>query len=208
MNDLEEIKEEITNLVLSGKKDEAISLLQKKYNISREEAEKLLAVALKETVNPGILFKRIPQMLSGGKGCKKTIYGMIAFGFGFFGIPMLLAAIGFGVYFHYDESQRIEITGTVVDFDTYYDGNGDLQYTPIISYSVDNQTYSCKGTWYSNSPEYNEGDPVTLMVSPDDPESVYVDSFSERWFVLVITGSVAGLFIILMFLFTFMSRRL
>jgi hypothetical protein len=208
LGDLEEIKEEITNLVFTGKKDEAISLLQKKYNINREEAEKLLTLALKETINPGILLKRIPQMLSGGKGCKKTIYGMVAFGFGFFGIPMLLAAIGFGIYFHYDANQRIEITGTVVDYDTYYDANGVLQHSPIISYTVDGKVYSCKGTMYNATPEYNLEDTVVLQVSPDDPESVYIDSFSERWFVIGILGSVSFFLIILMFLFTFMSRKL
>ena len=208
MNDLEDIKEEITDLVFSGKKDDALALLQSRYSINKEEAEKLLALAIKESVTPATFFKRLPKIASEGKGCKKTIFGMIAFGFGFFGIPMFLAAIGFGIYYHNDAEYRMDIFGQVIDYDSYNDANGVTQYTPVISYALDDKEYTCKGTVYQSPPEYAIGDVIPLQVHPEDPESVYIDTFSERWLVVVILGSVSFVFIILMLVFTFMSRRL
>ena len=133
---------------------------------------------------------------------------MIAFGFGFFGIPMFLAAIGFGIYYHNDAEYRMDIFGQVIDYDSYNDANGVTQYTPVISYALDDKEYTCKGTVYQSPPEYAIGDVIPLQVHPEDPESVYIDTFSERWLVVVILGSVSFVFIILMLVFTFMSRRL
>lgn len=208
LNDLEEIKEEITSLVLTGKKEEAIVLIQKKYGANRAEAEKLLALAFKESVQPIDLVKRIPQILSGGKGCKKTIYGMLAFGFGFFGIPMLLGAIGIGIYFNYEEKHSLPVEGTVIDHDTYKDGNGTIQYTPIVSYTVKGEQYSCKGTMYSSPPEYQIGDVLPVFVNPAEPHSAFINTYSERWFVITFLGVGSIMLIILMLIFTFMSRRL
>ena len=208
MNDLEDIKEELTNLVFSGKKAEAIELLRHKYNIDHEEAEELLKLAIKESVTPATFLKRVPGLLSAGQGCKKTIFGMVAFGFGFFGIPMLLAAIGFSIFNYYDADYRMEVFGTVIEYDSYTDSNGIVQSTPVISYGMDGNTYTCKGTVYQSPPEYRIGDPVSLLLDPEDYESASIDSFSERWFVIVFLGSVSIVLIILMFVFTFMSRRL
>ena len=209
MNDLDDIKEEITKLVFSGKKEEAISLLQNKYGINREEAITLLAIAIRESADPGTFSKRIPillaEFLKGQKGCKKSIYSALSFCFGFFGIPMLLAAVGLGIYFNYEEKQGVSITGTVVDFDSYFYEDGQEQHTPIVSYFIERQEYSCKGTMYSNPPDYVLGASIPLIVSTDDPESVYINTFYERWFVVVTLGSIGIGFIFLMIVFRILS---
>jgi hypothetical protein len=119
---------------------------------------------------------------------------------------MLLVAFGLGIYFNYEEKQGVSITGTVVDFDSYFYDDGQEQHTPIVSYTIEGKEYSYKGTMYSNLPDYNEGDSIPLIVNPDDPESVYINTFYERWFVIAILGSIAVVFIILMIVFRILSR--
>lgn len=212
MNDLEEIKDEITTLVFSGKKEEALLLLQKKYGVNREEAEQLLTVAIQENSNPADFFKRVPNLVSasvaGKRGCKGSIFWMLAFVFGFFGIPMLLAALGIGTYFYYEDKDAIKISGTVEEYDSYFDEAGIEQFTPIVTYAIDGEVFSFKGTFYSNPPDYELGDAVPLGVDPTDPESAYIDTYYERWFVVVLLGSISLGFIFLMIVFRIMSKRL
>lgn len=197
------------SLVYSGRKDEAIQLLKQKYSATDEEAEQLLKLAVKESFTPVDFFKRAAKAgtsgITKGKGCKQTIFGMVAFGFGFFGIPLLLAAAGIFIYQFYFISNSTRIIGTVVASEE--PNNSSTQYRSVISYQINSETYSTQSTVTSNTPQYYVNDPVPLFVHNDDPNDVLIDSFVERWLMITIIGSMGLFFTIIMIVFIKMAKR-
>lgn len=210
MENMDEIKEELSNLVFSGKKEEAIRLIQDKYGATRAEAEKLLQLVIKESVTPRKLFsilKNRSQKINNGKGCKQTLFKFIAIIFGFMGIPPLLIAIG--IYFYTDSliNESVTVIGTVVELRPYQGYGEPTTYTPIISYEVNGNSYTMEAPVYSDTPEFSEGEQVELFVHSDDPNSVIIDTFMQRWFMTILIGAIGGLFTLGMILFLFLSRR-
>lgn len=212
MNDLNEIKEEITNLVFTGKKEEAIALLQKKYGVGRDQAEKLLSLAIRESADPISFIKRVTRSMQStqitGGGCKNTAFKMIAFGFGFLGIPILLAAIGLTILYKYEEQHSYLVEATVIEYNSYMDDNGEMQYTPIVAYTVNDKDYTYTATMYSNEKPYQLNETIQLHVIENDSEEVFINSFSERWLGVVIIGVIGGLFTLFMIILIFKSRSL
>lgn len=197
------------SLVYAGRKNEAIQLLKQKYGASDEEAEQLLKLALKESFTPIDFFKRAAIAgttgITKGKGCKQTLFGMIAFGFGFFGIPMLLAAAGILIYQFYFISNSTRLIGTVVVSEESYNSN--TEYRAVISYQVNSETYSTQSSVTSNTPQYYVNDPVPLFVNNENPNDVLIDNFFERWLMITIIGSMGLFFTILMIVFIKMSKK-
>ena len=208
MNDPKDIKEELINLVYAGRKEEALQRLQQLHGATREEAEQLLKLAVKESFSPIDFFKRATKAstshLSKEKGCKQTIYGMIAYGFGFFGIPLLLAASGIFIYQLYFISNSTQVIGTVVVSEEPNDAS--TQYRSVISYPINGKTYSTQSTVTSSVPQYYVNDPVPLFVNNENPNDVLIDNFLERWMILTIIGSLGFLFTLLMIVFLRKSR--
>lgn len=210
MNDPKDIKEELINLVYAGRKEEAIQLLQQKHGATREEAERLLKLAVKESFTPVDFFKRATKagasQVGLGKGCLQSIFGMVAYGFGFFGIPMLLAATGIFIYQYLFISNSTRIIGKVVVSEENYN-NSELQYRSVISYEVNARTYTTETSVASNTPQYYVNDPVPMFVHNENPNDVLIDSFLERWLIITIVGSFGLLFTFLMVVFLKMSKR-
>jgi hypothetical protein len=214
LKNLEEIKEQLSSLVLSGRKDEAIKLLREKFNVTLEEAEKLLGVALRESITPAKFFTGVIKGLGGrisdskgGSGCRQTILKLLAVVFGFFGIPALLIAIGVYVYYDYQIDKSIIVTGTVVEVKPYRGYNDPIEYIPVIDYTVDGKTYSMKAPIHSSTPEFEEGERVDLFVNREDPESVIIDTFTQRWLIITVIGSVGLIFTMMMVAFIVMGRK-
>ena len=210
MENIDEIKEELSNLVFSGKKEEAIQLIQDKYGATRAEAEKLLQLAIKESVSPQKLFsilKNQSQRINIGKGCKQTIFKFIAIIFGFMGIPPLLIAIG--IYFYTDSqiSDSDTVIGTVVELRPFQEYGEPTAYTPIITYEVNGNAFTMEAPVYTDTPEFSEGEQVELFVHTDDPNSVIINTFMQRWFMTILMGSIGGLFTLGMIVFLFLGRR-
>ncbi|MEP2668757.1 MAG: DUF3592 domain-containing protein [Cyclobacteriaceae bacterium] len=210
MNDPKDIKEELINLVYAGRKEEAIQLLQQQHGATREEAEQLLKLAVKESFTPVAFFKRATKagasQVGLGKGCLQTIFGMVAYGFGFFGIPMLLAATGIFIYQYLFISNSTRIIGTVTVTEENYT-NSELQYRSVISYEVNEKTYTTETTISADTPIYYVNDPVPMFVHNDDPNNVLIDSFLERWLIITIVGSLGLIFTLMMVVFIKKSRK-
>lgn len=209
MKDIDEIKEELSNLVFAGKKEEALKLIQDKYGASRNEAEKLLHLAVKESVSPQKFFsvlKNQSDRLTDGKGCRQTIFKFIAITFGFIGIPPLLIAIF--IYFYYNK--QIEnstlVMGTVAELKPYTEYGEPTDYTPIIEYEVAGKPYAIEAPVFSDTPEFSVGEQVELFVEIDNPESVLINTFTQRWFMIILIGSIGGVFTLGMIVFLFLSR--
>jgi hypothetical protein len=206
LNNPKDIKEELISLVYAGRKEEAIKRLQLLHGATREEAEQLLKLAVKESSSPIDFFKRAAKAgtshLSKEKGCKQSIYGMIAYGFGFFGIPLLLAASGIFIYQLYFISNSTRVIGVVSEVPD----DASTQYRSVISYPVNGKTYSTQSTVTSSAPQYYVNDPVPLFVNNENPSDVMIDNFLERWMILTIIGCPGILFTLMMMVFLRKSR--
>lgn len=205
----DEIKEKISGLVFSGKKEEALKLIQDKYGASRTEAEKLLQLALKESVSSLKFFsilKSQSERINNGMGCKQTIFKYVGISMGFIGIPPLLIAIA--AYFYMDQQIKDgELTiGIVVELRPYVEYGKPTDYTPIIDYEFNGKPYSMEAPVYSDSPEFSLGEQVELYVDRDDPDSVLINTFTQKWFMVILIGSFGGFFTIGMIVFLFLSR--
>lgn len=211
MDDLNEIKEHLTNLVLSGKKEEAIQLLQQKYGTNRTEAEKLLGLAMKESITPGKFFstvmKNVPDRMSGGRGCKPVIYRFIAVIFGFIGIPFLLISIGVYIYTDYQISHSTIVKGVVTEIRTNHSYDDQASQTPVIEYKYNGETILMYAPVYFDSPEFEVGEELRLFVSEEPPHDVIIDTFTQKWFVVTVVASIGVFFLVFMILFIMLARR-
>ena len=210
MEKIEEIKEQLSNLVFEGKKEEALKLIQDKFGADREEAEKLLQLAVRESVSPQKLFsvlKNQSERISKGKGCRHVLFKFIAIIFGFFGIPPLLIAIGVYLYMDIQISESEIATGTVVELRPYRNDYDSYDYTPIIRYEVRGKEYTMEAPVYSDTPEFTEGEQVELLVHKENPNLVIINNFTQRWFMIILIGSIGVFFTLGMIVFIFLSRK-
>lgn len=187
MNDLDEVKEDLRDLVLSGKKDQAIQLLQDKYHVTPAEAHKLLALALKESISPEQIFKTV---FNWTPRIKQVLFKFIAIIFGIIGIPILIAAVGVYLYMSYQIKNSNYTTGIVTEIPNYTHEGQYATGSPVISYEVDREPYTTTASVFSNNPEFSVGDTVALYVSLDNPESVIIDTFNQRWLMVVVIGAI------------------
>lgn len=209
MENRDKIKEELSNLVFSGKKEEALKLIEDKYGAGRAEAEKLLQLAVKESVSPQKLFsvlKNQSKRLNNGKGCKHTIFRYIAITLGFIGIPPLLIAVGVYLYTDIQISESEITTGTVVELRPYRNDYNSYDYTPIIRYEVRGKEYTMEAPVYSDTPEFAEGEQVPLLVHKENPDLVIIDTFTQRWFMIILIGSIGAFFTTGMIVFLVLGR--
>ena len=210
MEKIEEIKEQLSNLVFEGKKEEALKLIQDKFGADREEAEKLLQLAVRESVSPQKLFsvlKNQSERISKGKGCRHVLFKFIAIIFGFFGIPPLLIAIGVYLYMDIQISESEIATETVVELRPYRNDYDSYDYTPIIRYEVRGKEYTMEAPVYSDTPEFTEGEQVELLVHKENPNLVIINNFTQRWFMIILIGSIGVFFTLGMIVFIFLSRK-
>ncbi len=210
MNDLAEIKEQLLDLVFSGKKEEAIKLLQGKYGADRAEAEKLLQLAIRENVTPAKLFsavlKRASIHVAGGKGCRHTMFKYAAIICGFIGIPPLLIACGIYLYRDQQISESSIVAGIVTELKPYHSYGEPVEYTPIISYEVNNQNYTIEALVYGDTPEFEEGESVALYVHRDNPNVVIINTFTQKWFMVILIGSIGMVLTMGMFTLLLLSK--
>ncbi len=204
MQDLDDIKEELGNLVFSGKKQEAIELLQKRYGATAEEAEQLLKLAIKESYTPVQVVKRFiasTPKSADGRGCKQQAFHMIAIIFGFLAVPLILISIVMYVYNDYQIKHSDLIIGKVTAINTYTSYGEDPKLFPVITYRVGIHQYDFEAPVYSDTPEFEVGEEVELFVHRDDPESVIINTFTQRWFMILLVAPFGLFFLILMLIF-------
>ena len=206
---MEEIKEELGNLVFSGKKQEAIELLQKRYRATPEEAEQLLKLAIKESYTPTQVIKRFMASTpksADGRGCQQQAFHMIAIMFGFLAIPLLLISIAMYFYNDYQIKHSNLVIGKVTAINTYTSYGEDPQLFPVITYRVGVHQFDFEAPVYSDTPAFEVGEEVELFVRKDDPESVIINTFTQRWFMIILIAPFGLLFLVLMIIFNQKSK--
>ena len=176
----------------------AIQFLQNELNLSAEEAQ-VAVEKLKPSVTP--LPEKMVQAFKARKegGSKESKLGSrIGLFFMIIGIAMLGFA-GYTVYSNYQFMESaISITGKVIEYDTHYssddDGGSTLMYSPVFEYEYEGQTYTHNSNVSSSSPDYEIDEEVEIFIHADSPGAAMVNSFMERWFLVVLLGGMGTMF--------------
>lgn len=198
MNLTPEQKERALELVEMGQKLDAVRYLQKTLNISADEAL-LLTEKLEEEVEGSPLldeFKSMEAEMRQNPGIDVgRVVGTI---FMSLGAIMLAVVVYLGIS-NYQFSQRaIPVKGKVIDYETYQsrndNGGSTTMYTPTFQYKFKGKTYTYKSTSSSSSPDYEIDETVDVLVDPDKPLEILVNTYWEKWFLPSLLGFMGLMF--------------
>jgi hypothetical protein len=184
-------------LLKLGDEQKAMQFLQEELNLSAEEARQAVE-KLKPSVKP--LPRSLIQKFNSRKNETKNdkMGSRIGLLFMVIGIIML-GFSGYTAYSNYKFMENaISITGKVIDLDTHYssddDGGSTLMYSPVFEYEYNGQTYKHYSDVSSSSPDFEINEEAEIFINPDSPGSALVNSFMERWFVVVLLGGMGIMF--------------
>lgn len=111
-------------------------------------------------------------------------------------IGMVFLAVGFGVNKGHQHTKAVcteEVNALVVDIK--YDSNG--LGSPVYRYDFGGKEYKTNTNTYSNHPPYDKGDTAKIMISPDDPEKIYVPTDNTAGMLskifMILGSSLAGI---------------
>ncbi len=119
--------------------------------------------------------------------------------------------LGVSVWYLYSSyvfsTTGIEVQGTVVRLESSR-SDGQTTYSPVFSYTYDDQKYEYESVNSSNPPSNEVGDVETLLVNPNDPSKARQNSFWELWLLPCILCPVSLLMIVLSVGIPLMTRRM
>ena len=158
-------------LIYENKKDEAEALLIAETGLSKEEASSYI-VRMTGTLANTSSEEDKP------KSNKTAAFVVMGVGFLMWGLA---------VYFYVDKDSQLAnsnlATGVVVD---YIVGEG---LAPVIAYEIEGTQYRYTSNIYSTPPPYELNETVEIYISKDDPNSVIINSFSNKWLIVTIFAS-------------------
>lgn len=93
-------------------------------------------------------------------------------------------------------SMDSEVMSVSVDIDSYVDDDGEMMYSPIYTYVVNDERYTCKANSYSSSKpsdknamvKYNSKDPSSCMTSTDNKTVLFFALFLFIPVIFIIVG--------------------
>ncbi|MBX2962756.1 MAG: DUF3592 domain-containing protein [Cyclobacteriaceae bacterium] len=204
----QEVKQQVIALLQRGQRVRAKELLQDKFQVASDDAEKLVqAIELEhpraKTVPPHIA-EQMTLVKSQAGGCivlglRTLMVFFFIFTFAFYAI-----AIGLLVYFNNYIGNPESITGTVVSVKENDSGSQ----APVVEYTWNNEVKRYESTMYSSPPDYSVGDQVALLVNPENPDEAVIDSFTERYMLSTVFGGVGTFFLIFSIGLLVISRKI
>lgn len=185
-------KQHVTWLLRKGNKLEAIKYFKETLNIELKEAHALTEKLLEE-MGPSARPIRTTSFRSDSK-----IGRWVGFGVMSIGLIMLLSAT-YVIYSNMRfEKRAMHVRGKVIDLSSYEssddDGGSTTMYTPVFEYAFNGQTYQHTSSTSSSSPAFEIGEEVEVLVDPQHPEDILVNSFWEKWFLPLILGIMGVMF--------------
>ena len=186
-------KKHVEDLLRQGDELAVVRYLQNNLGLSADEALKLTE-KLDKTVeeSPEVKMSQFMAQASArsmrDSNASKWVGGI----FLFFGLVML-GVTSYIFYSNYTFAQTaVPVIGKVVDFDISYstddDGNTSTMYSGVFEYEYDGEMYRHTGEVASSSPDYDRGEEVEILIDPNNPNHALVNTFWDRWFVILIVG--------------------
>jgi hypothetical protein len=195
-----EQKEHAIELLQMGDKLEAVRYLQQVLQIDAEKAL-LLTERLEQEVDAEDeeILDELKARQEEAKKHPPVDVGRIVGGI-FMGVGCILLVIAawLGIS-HYQFAQRaIPVQGIVLSYSSYEsksdDGRYTTMYTPTYQYQFEGKTFTYKSSNSSSSQEYDVNEKGNVLVDPLQPKEILIDSFWERWFVVILLGGMGTVF--------------
>jgi len=198
MNLSPEQKAHAVGLIEMGEKLEAVRYFQQTLNITAEQALVLTEKLEQEVESSPLLdeFKALQQEAKQKPGMNVgRLVGGIFMSLGL----IMLAVVVYLIQSNYQFAQRaVPVKGKVISYDNYEsrddDGGSTTMYTPTFQYDFEGKTYTHKSSTSSSSPSYEIDEEVDVLVDPNDPKEILIDSFWEKWFLPVLLGFMGSMF--------------
>jgi len=192
-----EQKEHAIELIEMGEKLEAVRYFQEILNIDAEQAL-LLAEKLEQEVEAGPAMQELNQKHEEIKRSGAHVGRLVGLIFMSIGMVMLVVVF-YLLYTHQQfEKNALTVKGTVVEFQSYESRNKNssstTMYTPVFEYEFKGKKYTYVSTSSSNIHEYEVGERLDILVDPENPSEVLVNSFMEKWFLPILLGFMGALF--------------
>jgi len=195
-----EQKEHAIELIQMGDKLEAVRYLQEILEVNAEKAL-LLTEKLEQEVDAedNEIIDELKARQAEAQKNPPVDVGRLVGGI-FMGVGCILLAIGawLGVSNYKFAQRAIPVTGIVLRYSNYEsksdDGRYTTMYTPTYQYQFEGKTYTYTSSTSSSSKEYDVNETVNVLVDPQEPGEVLIDSFWERWFVVILLGGMGTLF--------------
>jgi ribosomal protein L7/L12 len=185
---------EVISLLMANKKIEAVKKVKTQLGIGLKEALDVVE-EIERGVNPNYRSVKVNSRVG--------VFQIVGLIFGFVGA--LFVAVAGIVY--YNQSKTLENSektmGTVVDFRIQGSGSS----APVIAYKWKNHEKLYYSNTYSTPAAYDMSEQVELFVNRDDPGDVVVDTFSDRWILIVIFGGLGSFFVLFSALLLFVGRK-
>lgn len=192
-----EQKEHAIELIEMGETLDAVRYFQEALGITAEEAL-LLTEKLKEELDGTPLPEEFTSMEEARKMPGLDVGRIVGTIFMSLGGIMLVVVVYLGVS-NYQFSQRaILVKGKVIDYDTYQsrndNGGSTTMYTPTFQYKFKGKTYTYKSSTSSSSQDYEIDETVDVLVDPEEPQEILIDTFWEKWFLPILLGFMGLMF--------------
>ena len=192
-----EQKEHAIELIEMGNQLDAVRYLQETLGITADEAL-LLAEKLEEEIESDLEkeFKSMQEEIH--KKPDVNVGKLVGGIFMCLGLIMLAIAAYFVVSNYQFSKRAITVNGRVIDYDSYQstddDGGSTTMYTPTFEYEFQGKTYTHKSSTSTSSKDYKINERVDVLVDPDNPKEILIDSFWEKWFVSLLLGFLGAMF--------------
>ena len=177
-------------MLRDGRKSEAINYVRDRFEVSVPDATRLVEAVEIGMVSPSNNNDRgpLPELSRhtakcGKMYCSTTILVLVT--------VMCITLAGWLYYRQYKAiSGSTLVPGVVVQLEESSDSEA---VAPVVEYTWNGKTMRYQSSTYSHPPAYELRESVRLYVNRDDPETIYIDSFTERWLAVVILGVVGAI---------------
>lgn len=169
-------KQYIRELLIKGRKIEAIKYLRTNFDLSLKDSKRLAELIDEDIAEDE--YQQHPSLLKNRGG---SIIGLV---FGVVG-AILLSIIIYLIIANQNFLKEAHSTRAVVVSNPA---------RPVFEYNYDGQTYTHYSNVSSNPPAYHIGEEVEIYVNRNDPSDILIDTFMDRWFVITLLGGMGTLF--------------
>ena len=183
-------KDQTLYLIRKGRNAEAVSYLQRELLIDSDQAQ-LLADKLQEDGGDRELRDKLHELREKrADRSRDKPPQLVGTSFMVIGI-ILLSIAGYITYSNYQFAKHaIPTKGRVAGFDSYEssddDGGSTTMYSPVYEYTFNGARYTHPSSTGSSSIDYELDQEVEILVDPDNPSKVLVESFMEQWLAVSI----------------------
>ena len=189
------LKFEVAELLKTGRKLQAVQHVRARLQLGLREALGMVEEVARE-VTPGYTSFNIA-------GCLQTV----AKGIGYFVMVVALMFLAAAVITYFVQERSINtsdrVTGLVNEMRFLDTGES----APVVLFEWQGEKHLYQSTHYSNPPDYAVGQAVSVFVNRDDPEDVTLDTFSDRWSLIVGFGIIGSGLMLISIVFLYFGRR-